>query len=116
VTVDPANLDWAKGDGLLPAIVQDARTGTVLMLGFMNREALETTLRERRATFYSRTRQRCVPVAASRATTCPSLAPTTTRSAPADGPAASGSLVSVRHCERPLVASNACTAPPWPAS
>jgi phosphoribosyl-ATP pyrophosphohydrolase/phosphoribosyl-AMP cyclohydrolase len=51
-------LDWAKGDGLLPAIVQDARTGSVLMLGFMNREALETTFSTGRVTFWSRTRGR----------------------------------------------------------
>jgi phosphoribosyl-ATP pyrophosphohydrolase/phosphoribosyl-AMP cyclohydrolase len=49
-------LDWAKGGGLLPAIVQDARSGAVLMLGFMNREALATTLASGRVTFYSRTR------------------------------------------------------------
>ena len=38
------SLDWSKGDGLLPAVVQDARTGKVLMLGYMNREALRATL------------------------------------------------------------------------
>lgn len=52
------SLDWAKGDGLLPAVVQDSRTGTVLMLGFMNAEALRTTLATKRVTFYSRTRAR----------------------------------------------------------
>jgi len=51
-------LNWDKGNGLLPAIVQDAHCGQVLMLGFMNREALEQTLAERRVTFYSRTRER----------------------------------------------------------
>ncbi len=55
---DVATLDWQKGQGLLPAIVQHADTGAVLMLGFMNREALESTLKERRVTFYSRTRGR----------------------------------------------------------
>ncbi len=55
---DVEQLDWAKGDGLLPAIVQDARSGAVLMLGFMNRDALRTTLAEKRVTFWSRTRQR----------------------------------------------------------
>jgi phosphoribosyl-AMP cyclohydrolase / phosphoribosyl-ATP pyrophosphohydrolase len=49
---------WSKGDGLLPAVVQDARTGKVLMLGYMNREALRTTLGEKRVTFYSRSKQR----------------------------------------------------------
>ena len=51
-------LDWAKGNGLLPAVIQHAVAGTVLMLGFMNREALELTLRDRRVSFYSRTRAR----------------------------------------------------------
>jgi len=51
-------LDWAKGDGLLPAIIQDARTEAVLMLGYMNREALEATLARRRVVFYSRSKQR----------------------------------------------------------
>jgi phosphoribosyl-ATP pyrophosphohydrolase/phosphoribosyl-AMP cyclohydrolase len=55
---DVEQLDWAKGDGLLPAVVQDADSGVVLMLGFMNREALRTTLAEKRVTFWSRTRQR----------------------------------------------------------
>jgi phosphoribosyl-ATP pyrophosphohydrolase/phosphoribosyl-AMP cyclohydrolase len=55
---DVEQLDWAKGDGLLPAVVQDARSGAVLMLGFMNRDALRTTLAEKRVTFWSRTRQR----------------------------------------------------------
>ena len=53
-----ATLDWQKGAGLLPAIVQDADSGTVLMLGFMNEAALAATLRERRVTFFSRTRGR----------------------------------------------------------
>jgi phosphoribosyl-AMP cyclohydrolase / phosphoribosyl-ATP pyrophosphohydrolase len=53
-----AELDWTKGDGLLPAVVQDARSGQVLMLGYMNREALRATLVERRVTFFSRARNR----------------------------------------------------------
>ena len=52
------SFDWSKGDGLLPAVVQDARTSRVLMLGYMNREALRTTLAEKRVTFYSRSKQR----------------------------------------------------------
>src|SRR5215813_4621591 len=44
-------------DGLAPAIVQDAETGKVLMLGFMNAESLEMTQKLGKATFYSRTRQ-----------------------------------------------------------
>ena len=53
-----AALDWRKGDGLIPAIVQDAGSGRVLMLGYMNREALRTTLEQRRVTFFSRSKQR----------------------------------------------------------
>ena len=41
---DCGRLDWAKGDGLLPAIVQHARTGRVLMLGYMNEASLRETL------------------------------------------------------------------------
>lgn len=52
-----ARLDWTKGDGLLPAVVQDAHTGRVLMLGYMNAQSLERTLLERRVVFFSRTRQ-----------------------------------------------------------
>jgi phosphoribosyl-AMP cyclohydrolase / phosphoribosyl-ATP pyrophosphohydrolase len=55
---DLDTLDWTKGEGLLPAIIQHADTGGVLMLGFMSREALAMTLRERRVTFYSRSRSR----------------------------------------------------------
>jgi phosphoribosyl-ATP pyrophosphohydrolase/phosphoribosyl-AMP cyclohydrolase len=50
-------LAWDKGAGLLPAIVQHATSGAVLMLGFVNREALRATLERRRAVFYSRSRQ-----------------------------------------------------------
>jgi phosphoribosyl-ATP pyrophosphohydrolase/phosphoribosyl-AMP cyclohydrolase len=52
-----ATLDFDKGGGLLPAIIQHADSGQVLMLGFMNREALERTLADRRVTFYSRSRE-----------------------------------------------------------
>jgi phosphoribosyl-AMP cyclohydrolase / phosphoribosyl-ATP pyrophosphohydrolase len=51
-------LDFAKGGGLLPVVVQHAETGTVLMLGYMNREALVTTLALRRVVFFSRSKQR----------------------------------------------------------
>lgn len=54
--VDVASLDWDKGDGLIPAIVQDASSARVLMLGYMNRAALELTLSSARVTFYSRSR------------------------------------------------------------
>jgi phosphoribosyl-ATP pyrophosphohydrolase/phosphoribosyl-AMP cyclohydrolase len=50
-------LDWDKMDGLLPAIVQDAFDGRVLMLAYMNRAALEKTRESGRVTFWSRSRQ-----------------------------------------------------------
>ncbi len=50
---------WDKAvDGLVPAIVQDAETKDVLMLGFMNRAALEKTLRDGHVTFWTRSRQK----------------------------------------------------------
>jgi phosphoribosyl-ATP pyrophosphohydrolase/phosphoribosyl-AMP cyclohydrolase len=53
------NLDFDKyPDGLMPVIVQHYATMQVLMLGYMNREALDQTLRENRVTFYSRSKQR----------------------------------------------------------
>lgn len=54
---DIPQLAWDKGDGLLPAVVQDATSGAVLMLGYMNREALRETLSRGRVVFYSRSRQ-----------------------------------------------------------
>jgi phosphoribosyl-ATP pyrophosphohydrolase/phosphoribosyl-AMP cyclohydrolase len=52
-------IDFSKyNDGLVPAIIQDDRTATVLMLGFMNEEALEATKRLGKVTFFSRTKQR----------------------------------------------------------
>jgi len=51
-------LDWAKGEGLLPAIVQHAVTGAVLMLAYMNREAYAETLACGEAVFFSRSRGR----------------------------------------------------------
>jgi phosphoribosyl-AMP cyclohydrolase len=53
---DNAQIDFDKMQGLLPAIVQDAASGEVLMLGFMNREAYEQTLSAGFVTFFSRTR------------------------------------------------------------
>jgi len=58
VRIDPDSIDFTKGDGLVPAIVQDADTGAVLMLGYMNREAVEQTLARKRAVFFSRSKQR----------------------------------------------------------
>ena len=49
-------LDFDKMGGLLPAIVQDAKNGEVLMVGFMNRQALDLTLQNGYVTFFSRTR------------------------------------------------------------
>jgi phosphoribosyl-ATP pyrophosphohydrolase/phosphoribosyl-AMP cyclohydrolase len=53
-----ARLDWDKADGLLPAVVQHAHSGAVLMLGYMSREALRATLESARVTFYSRSRRK----------------------------------------------------------
>ena len=55
---NPAALDWAKGDGLLPAIVQHWQSGEVLMLGYMNAAALAQTQASGQVTFYSRSKQR----------------------------------------------------------
>ena len=52
-----AEFDFDKLGGLLPAVVQDCRNGEVLMVGFMNCEALDRTLEGGYVTFYSRTRQ-----------------------------------------------------------
>jgi len=49
-------IDFEKMDGLAPAVVQDAKTGDVLMVGFMNRAAFDKTLETGYVTFYSRTR------------------------------------------------------------
>jgi phosphoribosyl-ATP pyrophosphohydrolase/phosphoribosyl-AMP cyclohydrolase len=58
VSFDVGTVDFAKTDGLVPAIVQDADTGAVLMMAYMNREALEQTLSRGRAVFFSRSKQR----------------------------------------------------------
>lgn len=50
-------LDWNKGDGLLPVIVQDSQTEQVLMLGYMNADSLAKTLKTSLVTFYSRSRK-----------------------------------------------------------
>lgn len=52
------SIDFDKMDGLVPAIIQDADTAKVLMLGFMNREAYDKTMETGKVTFYSRTRNR----------------------------------------------------------
>lgn len=55
---DPAKLDWDKCGGLLPAVVQDAVSLRVLMLGYMDRTALAATVETGLVTFFSRSRQR----------------------------------------------------------
>jgi len=52
------NIDFDKAGGLVPAVAQDADTGAVLMLAWMNREAFEETLRTGRAVYFSRSRNR----------------------------------------------------------
>lgn len=58
MTQDSKNPNFDKGNGLLPVIVQDATTHKVLMLGYMNTEALEKTRREGKVTFWSRSKER----------------------------------------------------------
>lgn len=54
-----ATLDFTKSpDGLIPAVIQDAETGKVLMLGYMNKEALDQTQADKKVTFFSRSKQR----------------------------------------------------------
>ncbi len=57
--IDTTRIDWSKDPaGLIPAIVQDPTDGSVLMLGYMNQEALEITQAKGLVTFYSRSRQK----------------------------------------------------------
>jgi len=51
-------LDWKKMNGLVPAITQDYKTGKVLMLGFMNKQALKKTLEKGKVVYWSRTRKK----------------------------------------------------------
>lgn len=51
-------IDWSKSEGLVPAIIQDDSTGTVLMLGYMNRQSLVKTLKTKKVWFYSRSKRR----------------------------------------------------------
>ncbi|GAB3004111.1 bifunctional phosphoribosyl-AMP cyclohydrolase/phosphoribosyl-ATP diphosphatase HisIE [Psychrosphaera aestuarii] len=53
-----SQVDWQKMDDLVPAIVQDATSGTLLMQGYMNKVALETTFEKGLVTFFSRSKQR----------------------------------------------------------
>jgi len=52
------NIDFEKVNGLVPAVIQDADSNVVLMLGYMNQEALDMTLETKHVTFFSRTKQR----------------------------------------------------------
>ncbi|MDD4617117.1 MAG: bifunctional phosphoribosyl-AMP cyclohydrolase/phosphoribosyl-ATP diphosphatase HisIE [Alphaproteobacteria bacterium] len=56
--VTTGSIDWSKENGLVPAIVQDAKSLRVLMLGYMNEEALKNTLETNLVTFFSRSKQR----------------------------------------------------------
>ncbi|MFY0638358.1 bifunctional phosphoribosyl-AMP cyclohydrolase/phosphoribosyl-ATP diphosphatase HisIE [Maricaulis maris] len=56
--IDTNALDWKKGGGLIPAIVQDVATRQVLMLGYMNAEALAATIASGKVHFFSRSKQR----------------------------------------------------------
>lgn len=55
---DIENLDWDKNAGLIPAVIEDAVSGRVLMLAYMNRESLQKTLETKRVTFFSRSKGR----------------------------------------------------------
>ncbi|WP_035918384.1 bifunctional phosphoribosyl-AMP cyclohydrolase/phosphoribosyl-ATP diphosphatase HisIE [Legionella fairfieldensis] len=55
---NPSDIDWKKINDLLPVIIQDNQTGQVLMLGYMNQEALDSTCETGQVTFYSRTKKR----------------------------------------------------------
>jgi phosphoribosyl-ATP pyrophosphohydrolase/phosphoribosyl-AMP cyclohydrolase len=56
--IESTQIDFTKQNGLVPCIIQDAVTSVVLMLGFMNEEALNKTILEKRVTFFSRSKQR----------------------------------------------------------
>lgn len=52
------NIDFEKVNGLVPAVIQDEESNKVLMLGYMNQEAIDVTLKTKNVTFFSRTKQR----------------------------------------------------------
>jgi phosphoribosyl-ATP pyrophosphohydrolase/phosphoribosyl-AMP cyclohydrolase len=56
--MNDVTIDFAKADGLVPGIVQDAKTGEMLMLGFLNEESYRRTLESGFVTFWSRTRSK----------------------------------------------------------
>ncbi|HKI44673.1 MAG TPA: bifunctional phosphoribosyl-AMP cyclohydrolase/phosphoribosyl-ATP diphosphatase HisIE [Balneolales bacterium] len=58
MSFDPENIDFKKGNGLVPAIIQHYATGQVLMLGYMNEDAVKQTVELGQVTFYSRSKKR----------------------------------------------------------
>ncbi len=58
MTPAPITIDFEKTDGLVPGIVQDATTGQILMLGFLNQESYRKSLKTGFVTFFSRSRQK----------------------------------------------------------
>lgn len=56
--INITDIDFSKQDGLVPCVIQDAATNRVLMLGFMNAEAVQKTIHDKKVTFFSRTKQR----------------------------------------------------------
>jgi phosphoribosyl-ATP pyrophosphohydrolase/phosphoribosyl-AMP cyclohydrolase len=58
VEADAVKIDFAKTDGLVAGVVQDAKTGEMLMLGFLNEESYQKTLESGYVTFWSRSRQK----------------------------------------------------------
>ena len=56
--MDAVTIDFAKMDGLVPGMVQDARTGEILMLGFLNEVSYQKTMESGYVTFWSRTRSK----------------------------------------------------------
>ena len=56
------NLDFTKLDGLIPAVIQDDQSGRVLMVGFMNETAFARTLESGNVTFFSRSRNKLLPL------------------------------------------------------
>lgn len=58
IKIDADKIDWDKGNGLVPAIIQDADNYRVLMLGYMNRDSLDHTLKTKKVTFFSRSKEK----------------------------------------------------------
>ena len=56
--INSDQVDWEKGDGLVPAVIQDAHNGQVLMLGYMDQAALSHTINSGKVTFFSRSKNR----------------------------------------------------------